>query len=220
MTFKIAIILTALLVSSAVNAKPLVFCEEETENCHNLAALELAKQYPQYFAFSDDLLTIKSASNQRQIKLNQPLTYESEDEKFITLDRYFPETNWLVLREIYDGGESQGYTIVDIQHQLKTTELAAPPVMSPDNKFLMTYGVDLEAGFTLNGIVVYAIDQQGDIKEVFRQDDAWGVGAAKWISPTSIELVSKDYCDDGSTDICDKTLRLGLQNNRWQLITP
>lgn len=220
MKYLIALVFSGLYLSSAASANPIIFCADQIDECQTNAANQLAQQYPDYFSFSNDKLSVKSAQAERQITLNQPLTYESEDEKSISLDRYLPDLNWLVLREIYDGGESLGYTIIDIQHQLKTTELAAPPVMSPDNKLLMTYGVDLEAGFTLNGIVVYAIDQQGDIKEVFRQDDAWGVGSAKWISPTSIELISKDYCDDGSMDICDKTLQLRLQNNRWQLITP
>lgn len=217
MNLKPGFLVASLVLSSTVLAKPIIFCEEESESCQSLAAKQLASQYPQHFAVSDDLLSIKSEKHQQQIKLNQQLTYESEDEKAISLDRYLPDLNWLVLREVYDGGESLGYSIIDIQHQLKTTELAAPPIVSPDNKLFITYGVDLEAGFTLNGLVVYAIGQAGDIKEVFRKDDAWGVGSAKWISPTSIELISKDYCDDGSTDVCDKTLQLSLINNQWQL---
>lgn len=197
---------------------PVIFCEEETETCQQDGAALLHKDFPQYFSFTDEKLLIKSAGKTRSIHLNQPLTFESEDEKSITLDCYFPTLNWLVVREVYDGGESIGYQIIDIKHQLKTTDIASHPIISNDDTHFINYGIDLEAGFTLNGIVIYKIDTQGEIKEVFRNDDSWGVDSAEWISPTKISLITRDYCNPEERDeLCEKKFTLENKNKAWHL---
>ena len=218
MKLMMGITFASLFLSSVVIAEPIIFCENETENCQTQGANQLVSQYPKYFAFANDTLTIKSGDISKTIPVNKPLTYESEDEKNITLDRYFPELNWLVVREVYDGGESIGYQIIDIQHQLKTTDLAESPVVSPDNKQFINFGIDLEAGFTLNGLVIYSMDSQGSIKETFRNDDSWGVISAEWKSPTEISLTTRDYCNPEERDeLCDKKFMLENKKQAWHL---
>jgi hypothetical protein len=209
----------AIIGSSFCQAEtPIIFCEEDTETCQQDAAMQLRKNFPQHFDFVDERLLIKSADKTRKIHLNQPLTFESEDEKTITLDRYFPKLNWLVVREVYDGGESIGYQIIDIKHRLKTTDIASQPIISNNETHFINYGIDLEAGFTLNGLVIYKIENQGEIKEVFRHDDSWGVDSAEWINPTIISVTIRDYCNPEERDeLCDKKFILENKNDAWQL---
>jgi hypothetical protein len=208
-----------LLLTGLCSAQtPMIFCEDDSESCQSDGAVKLSTKFPQYFKFVDDILVIKSAEKTLKIHLNQPLTYESEDEKSISLDRYFPALNWLILREVYDGGESVGYQIIDIKNQLNTTDIASYPIISSDNSHFINYGIDLEAGFTLNGIVIYKIDPQGVIKEVFRHDDSWGVDSAEWINPNKISLNTRDYCNpEARDDLCEKKFNLENKNQVWEL---
>lgn len=216
----IKIILASLPVISSfcMATSQMVFCQTEAENCQKEGAIQLVHQFPKHFEFSDEKLTIKSGDINKTILLNQPLTYEHEDEKNITLASYFPELNWLVVREVYDGGESIGYQIIDIRHQLKTTDIAALPVLSPDSSHFINMGIDLEAGFTLNGLVIYQIGSQGEIKETYRHDDSWGVVSATWVSPTQISLTTRDYCNpEERGNLCDQKQKLEFKNQAWRL---
>ncbi len=217
--FSQAISMVALLMASLSHAEiPIVFCEDNSESCQTDGAAKLSKQFPQHFSFADDILVIRSADKTFKIHLNQPLTYESEDEKSITLDRYFPNLNWLVVREIYDGGESIGYQIIDLKNQLNTTDVASSPFPSIDSTHFINYGIDLEAGFSLNGIVIYKIGQQGEIREVYRHDDSWGVVSAEWVNLNKISLITRDYCNpDEREDLCEQQFKLENINQAWRL---
>jgi hypothetical protein len=213
----IRLLLTSLLIPLPLMADPIVFCEPEVEGCEVQAPHKLVQQYPQYFQYKEPQLTIQSGKIQKSFIINQPLNYESTDEKSITIHSYFPDLEWLVFKEVYDGGESIGYQIVDIKHHLKSTEINTPPHLSPDKKFFMNFEIDLEAGFLLNGLVIYRLGNAGEIEEVFRKDDEWGVTAAKWISPAVIHFTSADYCDQDSREICKKPMKAEFKNNSWQI---
>lgn len=213
----IQLLFTSLLVPLPLMADPIVFCEPETEDCQQQAPRQLVKKHPHYFQYQEPQLIIQSGKIKKSFALNQPLTYDSPDEKNLSIHSWFPDLEWLVLKEVYDGGESIGYQIVDIKHQLKSTEINTPPHLSPDKKFFMNYEIDLEAGFLLNGLVIYRVGNAGDIEEAFRKDDEWGVTTATWISPLVIHFNSADYCNQESKDICEKSMKAEFKNNSWQI---
>lgn len=217
--FSRALGLAILFFTDLCNAEvPMVFCEDDSESCQSDGAIKLSNQFPHHFTFAEDILVIKAADKVLKIHLNQPLTYESENEKSISLDRYFPKLNWLVVREVYDGGESIGYQIIDLKNQLNTTDIASSPFTSSDNKHFINYGIDLEAGFSLNGVVIYKIEHQGEIREVYRHDDSWGVSAAEWVTPNKISLITRDYCKpDEREDLCEEKFTLEYLNQAWRL---
>jgi hypothetical protein len=83
--------------------------------------------------------------------------------------------------------ESTVEILVNLKNGKKTT-LWGKPRFSPNNKMIISYNVDLVAGFSHNGFQLFEINN-GDIKQVFEREILdWGTEEIKWDSDTSIVI--------------------------------
>ncbi len=200
------------------------FCDlDDLVECTKLSVKKLTREYPQTFSLQQDKLQLRfKDSTQELIVLSESSWELYPDEKLTYPIQYWPEKNWLLIKQFADGGETQFFAILDLAKQFSITELNGTPVFSPDGKKLLAYGADIYARFSANGIAVYDIDKDHRITQTIIIDEDWGVVAAHWRSSHEIQLSTIESCANdpaqNENGECAKEKRLEFINNQWQLI--
>ncbi|MFA6449282.1 MAG: hypothetical protein WCX65_07445 [bacterium] len=84
---------------------------------------------------------------------------------------------------------------------------------SPDKKRIISYNMDLQAGFDPNGFQILKLSNNHFIKELDVELKNWGPSNAKWINKTEVEIEKTIFSSHGETII--GTARYILKNNKW-----
>lgn len=200
------------------------FCDlDNLLECTQLSVKKLTGEYPQVFSVKQDTLHLRFKDKTQELILLSESSMEQHPDDQLTYPIHFwSERNWLLVKQFANGGETQFFAIIDLAKDFVRIELNGTPIFSPDGKKLLAYGADIYAGFAANGIAVYDIDKDNQLKEVIKIDEAWGVVNAEWRSDNEIKLSTIELCEDVSAQNengeCTKEKRLEFINNQWQLI--
>lgn len=200
------------------------FCDlDNLLECTQLSVKKLTHEYPQVFSLKQDKLQLRFKDKTQELILLSEYSMEQHPDDQLSYPIHFwPERNWLLVKQFTDGGETQFFAIIDLAKDFIIVELNGAPIFSPDRKKLLAYGADIYAGFAANGIAVYDIDKDNQLKQVIKLDEAWGVVAAQWRSDKEIQLSTIELCEDdpaqNENGECAREKRLEFINHQWQLI--
>lgn len=200
------------------------FCDlDNLLECTQLSVKKLTREYPQAFSLKQDKLQLRfKEKTQELILLSESSMEQHPDDELSYPIHFWPERNWLLVKQFADGGETQFFAIIDLAKDFITIELNGTPIFSPGGKKLLAYGADIYAGLSANGIAVYEIDKDNLLKEAIKIDETWGVVNAEWRSDQEIQLSTIEFCEDESAQNengeCTKEKKLEFINNQWQLI--
>jgi hypothetical protein len=200
------------------------FCDlDNLLECTEWSVKKLTREYPQVFSQKQDKLQLRFKEKTKElILLSESSMEQHPDDQLSYPIHFWPERNWLLVKQFADGGETQFFAIIDLEKDFITVELNGTPIFSPDGKKLLAYGADIYAGFAANGIAVYDIDKDNWLKEAIKIDEDWGVVAAQWQSDQEIQLSTIEFCEDdpaqNENGECTKEKKLEFINNQWQLI--
>lgn len=223
LSLKVFFLGTLLSLSLSVFAQD-EFCDlDNLLECTALSVKKLTREYPQVFSLKQDKLQLRfKDKTQELILLSESSMEQHPDDQLSYPILFWPERNWLLVKQFTDGGETQFFAIIDLAKDFITVELNGTPIFSPDGKKVLAYGADIYAGFSANGIAIYDIDKDNLLKEVIKIDESWGVVAAQWRSDKEIQLSTIELCEDDPTQNengeCTKEKKLEFINNQWQLI--
>jgi hypothetical protein len=200
------------------------FCDlDNLLECTQLSVKKLTREYPQTFSLKQDKLQLRFKDKTQELILLSELSMEQHPDDQLTYPIHFwSDRNWLLVKQFSNAGETQFFAIIDLAKDFNILELNGTPIFSPDKKKLLAYGADIYAGFSANGIAIYDIDKDNQLKEVLKIDDSWGVVTAVWRSDKEIQLSTIELCADdpagNENGECAKEKRLEFINNQWQLI--
>jgi hypothetical protein len=111
--------------------------------------------------------------------------------------------HWLVFASYY---ESLSYILID-QETGEEIYLWGYPVLSPDNKFMLTSMEDLSAGYVNNGFELYNVENKmPDLMWQISLDD-WGSENIIWTKDNYI-FAEQRYRDPASSEILERVIRL------------
>ncbi len=112
-------------------------------------------------------------------------TTESEHSAFYNYKSFLPESGYIHIEGIHWEWTSDCF--VNLKNGSETY-FWDNPIISPNNKLLISYSYDLVAGFMVNGIQLYRIDTD-TISNIFEIEIAnWGPEEIKWDTDTSIVI--------------------------------
>jgi hypothetical protein len=200
------------------------FCDlDNLLECTQASVKKLSREFPQVFSVQQGKLQLHfKGKSQELILLSESSMEQHPDDQLTYPIFYWPERNWLLVKQFADGGETQFFAIIDLAKDFISVELNGTPIFSPDGKKMLAYGADIYAGFSANGIAVYDIEKDNLLKEVVKIDEAWGVVNAEWRSDNEIQLSTIELCEEdparNEQGECFKQKRLEFINNQWQLI--
>jgi hypothetical protein len=200
------------------------FCDlDDLLECTRLSAQKLTRDFPQAFSLKQDKLQLRFKDKTSELMLLSESSMEEHPDELLSYPIHFwADKNWLLIKQFTDAGETQIFAIIDLAKEFKKVELNGTPVFSPDGKRLLTYGADIYAGYSANGIAVYDIDNDNQLKEVKLIDENWGVLSAVWNNDQEIQLSTVEWCENdparNENGECLKEKKLAFINNQWQLI--
>jgi hypothetical protein len=142
-----------------------------------------------------DSLVFMCVNHQTVYLINNKDGDDIDNYSVYTFIQDMPQINqWLIMAYYY---EAFGYVLID-KASGDSTMLYGMPVVSPDNKYMITFNQDMEAGFTFNGFQLFEIKnfkpvQLGD-KELY----TWGPDNVKWKDAHTL-LVQQSLTKDDFT---------------------
>jgi len=101
---------------------------------------------------------------------------------------------WLVMASYY---ESYGYIFID-KTSGDSTMLYGMPVVSPDNKYILTFNQDLEAGFTYNGFQLFEMNGSKPVAAGTKELISWGPDNVKWKNSNTLLVQQSTIKPDSS----------------------
>ncbi len=125
---------------------------------------------------------------------------ETDDGKWYTFRDYFKDINsYLITIQHYEG---LSYVLI---HKITGNSIDIPGLIqiSPDKKRIISYNVDLEAGYSDNGFVIYQIKNGSFIKEYELYPDDWGPSKINWIDNKNVEI-EKTIIQNDNNVVADK----------------
>jgi hypothetical protein len=143
----------------------------------------------QYFSSTDSTITLALADGQT---LELPRWEHNTDEGEHTsyaFEHYFPEAGFFLLRAQFSEGNC--WLLVHRQSGRKTY-ISGLPHFSPDGRSLITRNLDLEAGYSFNGLAYYTLLQDSLVLNWELEINNWGPRNMKWLSDSSL-LIEKSY---------------------------
>lgn len=121
--------------------------------------------------------------------------YGSDVEHYRHIKSYENIPYWFGEISYYEGG---GYYMLNKKNgDFKL--LGGIPVVSPDNKYIVTYSCDIEAGYMFNGLELLSVSVDSLQLLASCPLNDWGPMSIKWINNKSIAIerfgsVAKDVC--------------------------
>jgi hypothetical protein len=175
---------------------------EKTQNYYSAGLLVegyLKTLNPPYFSATDTSITLLLADG-RLLELArwERNTDEGEDTSY-AVEHYFPETGFFLLRAQFSEGNC--WLLVHRQSGRKTY-ISGLPHFSPDGSKMITRNLDLEAGYSFNGLGYYTLLQDSLALTWELEINNWGPSNIRWLSDTSL-LIEKSYW-------------VGTQQHQWK----
>ena len=141
------------------------------------------------------LLIFKSSSNKTAYLINVKDEDDVDAYSVYTFIQDMPKINqWLVMASYY---ESYGYVFID-KTSVDSTMLYGLPVASPDNKYIITFNQDIEAGFTYNGFQLFEMRDSKPVLQGEKELISWGPDNVKWKDATTLFVQQAQIKNDSS----------------------
>ncbi|WP_018344979.1 hypothetical protein [Cytophaga aurantiaca] len=139
---------------------------------------------------SGDSLIFKCLNNKNTYLINDNDDEDDVDDYSVyTFIKDMPEINqWLVMGVYY---EAYGYVFIN-KSSGDTTLLYGMPVVSPDNKYIITFNQDIQAGFTFNGFQLFEVNGSELIELGEKELYNWGPDNVRWKDETTL-LVEQSH---------------------------
>lgn len=145
---------------------------------------------------SGDSLIFQCANNQKAYIINSNNEEDIDNYSVYSFIQDMPSINqWLLMASYY---EAYGYVFID-KTSGDTTLLYGMPVVSPDNKYILTFNQDIEAGFTFNGLQLLEIKDSKPVIIGEKPLYSWGPDNVKWKDATTL-LVQQSQIKPDSTN--------------------
>ena len=143
----------------------------------------LTGKYKDHFSRKGNVLTLKLA-NGKTLALNE----KNNVGESYSFENYFPEIDYYLIRVQYDEGNT--YLLVNRKNGYKKYVFGQIRV-SPSQTQIASVNSDFEAGYSENGIQLFAI--QGDTLACKFQatiDANWGPANIKWINENQLHILN------------------------------
>lgn len=164
-------------------------------NSHDAAnAVEhyLKKKLPGIFTSNDSTITLQLADGK---KLALP-KWDEEEMKGYCFEGYFPGIDYIILYVHYYEGSA--YALVNRKNGFMR-EIWGTPYFANNHNSFITANVDMEAGYSFNGIEYYTLTTDSVVRQFVLGITNWGPNTAKWISGNSIVLGKEDWIANADT---------------------
>lgn len=137
----------------------------------------LLKTYNKIFSLNDSILTVKLLNGDSiRLKIWDETSGDGLSHNF---DNYFQDQSYVLIYNQYI--EGNGYQLVNLKNG-KSMYISGLPYFSPENNYVLTTSLDLEAGYNFNGIELYEIDSD-TLKELASIElNGWGAERLKWLN--------------------------------------
>lgn len=113
---------------------------------------------------------------------------------------------WLFKVNFYEGGM---FTLVN-KNTGEKIDLVSPPIISPDQKWLISVSSDLIAEYNFNGFVLLEIKDQKIIKQAEITLKTKGIEDAKWINHNTL-MIKENYIQNDEEATRYSILRIGIK---------
>lgn len=98
---------------------------------------------------------------------------------------YIEEINSYIVHIHYYEGEA--YYLIN-KHSGDKVQIPGLVIVSPSKLRIVSYSMDIEAGYSTNGFVIYKLTDSSFIEEFETELIDWGPSKAKWINDKQIEF--------------------------------
>lgn len=145
-----------------------------------------------------DSLIFTCANSKAAYLISNHVEDDPDNYSAYTFIQDMPKINqWLIMASYY---ESYGYIFID-KTSGDSTMLYGMPVVSPDNKFILTFNQDLEAGFTYNGFQLFEMNGSKLLAVGTKELISWGPDNVKWKNSNTLlvqqSLIKPDSSNGG-----------------------
>lgn len=141
----------------------------------------MVREYPDLIKREGNELSVK-LKNGEWLSLENNVEFDEVGHSF---EFYFKEFGFHSIRVQW--GEGNGYKLVNTTSG-EIINLIGRPYFSPNGKYLISLGNDIEAGYSINGFQLLR-HEKGKITEIGRfQPSSWGCNSALWLSNDSLVL--------------------------------
>lgn len=142
-----------------------------------------------YFNSTDSTISLTLADEQvLQLPRWESDTDEGEDTRY-AYEHYFPEVDFFLLRAQFNEGNC--WLLVHRQSGRKTY-ISGLPHFSPDGTKVITGNLDLESGYSFNGLAHYSLMNDSLALNWELEISNWGPRQIKWLSDSSL-IIEKTY---------------------------
>src|SRR5688572_6752447 len=174
---------------------------KDSANWHGKAeAMEkyLLKTNSQYFSIQDSTLVLK-LQNGKQLKFPK---WDSVNDLGYNFENFFPDINYYLLRvQFYEG---DGWMLVN-QKNGASQFVGGRPYFSPDKKQVIAGNLDLEAGYSFNGLQYFIVVGDSLKKEWELEINNWGPEAIKWTSNNSVDIKKAYWTNEADSMVWHTT---------------
>lgn len=156
-------------------------------NSHDAAnAVEnyLEKKLPEIFT-SDDSTLILYLANGKKLVLPK---WDEDEMRGYCFEGYFPQIDYVLLYvQHYEGN---AYALINRENGYNR-QIHGKPYFSNNHNSFITANVDMEAGYSFNGIEYYTLTTDSVVRQFELGISNWGPAKAKWINDENIILVQE-----------------------------
>ena len=184
-------------------------------DCGAQSEEKVLNAYKSVFTREQNVLTVTSRNGKKKQYVGLTDREGPEGGPWYYVLGYWPSVQWYSILEAKDLGESLTPFLVDIEHGYRETKINGWPVLSPNQKKVVAYNLDITAHYSPNGVAVYSISKDGNLAREYMIDkNEWGVSHAEWASNDLILLDTESIC--GMQTCKDKKV-LQYMNGEWVL---
>jgi hypothetical protein len=159
------------------------------------------------FAKKDSLgLHLKMENSRwKLISVNQ-----NEEEVDNTFEHYFQKFGFYSVRTQW--GEGNSYKLINDKNG-EVTNLFGRPYFSKNGEYLISVSVDIEAGYSRNGLQLFR-NRQGELEKILDYEPkGWGPYSAKWKNKATVILKNETVeIRDGEMNYIDFYAKLEIEN--------
>jgi hypothetical protein len=122
------------------------------------------------------------------------ITGEFDGDMLYSFQEFFENINtYLIHIQYYEGIE---FYIIN-KSSGEMTKVPGLIKISPDNTRLISFSIDLEAGYSPNGFVIYLIDNNSYLKDFEYYTNDWGPSNVEWITDKKIDIEKTEWKGSG-----------------------
>lgn len=145
-----------------------------------------------------------------------PTENHSRDSRFYKYDKLYEDINhYGVYVGYYVGMDNSSYYL--LINKKNGNQVSLPSrniVISPDKQKIVSYNLDIQSGFTVNGFSILNLRGENFYIEFELDPSGWGPSNAKWINNTELEF-EKTILDDNHNEEIAGSVKFKLLNNKW-----